>query len=171
MINCIYWDLGNDEQSIQSRSGVLFFLTIVCTFFSVQFVILVFPDERPVFTKEISNGLYSPISYFIAKLVSEIPMITIFATLVTCICYFAVDLSTESTDKPFIFFAAFLLQIFVGTGIGFLAGILIANKEVAAGILPLLIVPQLMVVRFIISLILSKYSLDTYPIRTTYHQY
>ena len=37
---------------------------------ALQNVILVFPDERPVFLREVNNEMYSVTAYFFAKLLS-----------------------------------------------------------------------------------------------------
>ena len=57
MILLVWGHLGDDEQSIQSRTGVLFMTSTMLIMFNVQGVILVFPDERPVFIREHSGGM------------------------------------------------------------------------------------------------------------------
>lgn len=55
------------EASVQTRNGVLFFITLNYIMNSVQNVILLFPDERVVFMREQASGMYSPTAYFFAK--------------------------------------------------------------------------------------------------------
>ena len=62
-------------------------------FNAVQGVILVFPDERPVFLKEVNNNFYSPTSYFFAKILAEIPASCLTPFIFGCICYFAIGLN------------------------------------------------------------------------------
>lgn len=57
MILLIWGQLNKDEQSIQSRTGVIFITSTMLVMFNVQGVILVFPDERPVFLREHSGKM------------------------------------------------------------------------------------------------------------------
>jgi len=38
--------------------GALFFMTMNCSFNAIQNVILIFPEERPVFLREVNNNMY-----------------------------------------------------------------------------------------------------------------
>lgn len=69
------------------------------TFNAVQSVILVFPDERPVFLKEVNNNFYTPTAYFLAKIVSEIPASIITPVLFGCISYFSIHLDNSASFK------------------------------------------------------------------------
>jgi ABC-type multidrug transport system permease subunit len=60
---------------------------------AIQSVILVFPDERPVFLKEVNNNFYSPSAYFFAKIISEIPASAITPFLFGVISYFSIGLN------------------------------------------------------------------------------
>lgn len=81
LILLVWGHLGTDEQSIQSRTGVLFITSTMLIMFNLQGVILVFPDERPVFLREHSGGLYGTTVYYISKILSEIPLLLINSTL------------------------------------------------------------------------------------------
>lgn len=63
-------------------------------FNSIQNIILIFPDERPVFLREVNNNMYSVSPYFFAKVVAELPASLITPTLFGCITYYAIGLST-----------------------------------------------------------------------------
>jgi ABC-type multidrug transport system permease subunit len=54
----------------------------------------VFPDERPVFLREINNGMYDASSYFLAKVTSELPANFILPTIFCIITYWSVGLNT-----------------------------------------------------------------------------
>ena len=57
VILLVWGHLDTDEKSIQSRTGVLFITATMLIVFNVQGVILVFPDERPVFLREHSGKM------------------------------------------------------------------------------------------------------------------
>jgi ABC-type multidrug transport system permease subunit len=77
----VYGYLNHDTQSIQSRTGVLFLTLLIYVFNPVQKVILLFPDERPVFLREQGSSIYSPTVYFIAKMITELPIMLFDCTL------------------------------------------------------------------------------------------
>ena len=101
-------------------------------------MILVFPDERPVFIKEFAAGLYTPTAYYLAKFTSEIPMMIVFAILNFSITYFGTGMNTESSKQPIIYLSYSLLVIWTGTAYGFFGGIAIEDKQVAAAMFPVL---------------------------------
>lgn len=77
----VYGYLNHDEQSIQTRTGVLFLTLLIYVFNPVQKVILLFPDERPVFLREQGSSMYSPTIYFISKMVTELPTLFLNCTI------------------------------------------------------------------------------------------
>jgi hypothetical protein len=70
----VYWDIGGDLAGVQNRQGAMFFLCINNGMAGVQNVNLIFPIERPVFLREVNNGMYSTSAYFWGKIFSELPM-------------------------------------------------------------------------------------------------
>ena len=48
----------NSNQGMQNIQGSLFFITMNISFNAIQNVILIFPDERPVFLREANNNMY-----------------------------------------------------------------------------------------------------------------
>ena len=66
---------------------------------AVQGVILVFPDERPVFLKEVNNNFYSASAYFFAKIFAELPATVLVPFIFGLISYFAIGLNTASPAR------------------------------------------------------------------------
>ena len=62
---------------------------------AVQNVILVFPDERSVFLREVNNEAYTVSAYFFAKVISEFPSGIIFPVLFGCIEYWAIGFNSQ----------------------------------------------------------------------------
>mmetsp|Transcript_25645 Transcript_25645/g.29476 ORF Transcript_25645/g.29476 Transcript_25645/m.29476 type:complete len:135 (-) Transcript_25645:409-813(-) len=100
----IFGQLGTDAQSIQSRNGLLFFITVIINMASIQGVILIFPDEKSVFLREQSQSLYSCTAYFFAKIVSEVPMLVINANILSLMLYFTTKLNTEDASHFVVFY-------------------------------------------------------------------
>ena len=59
MIILIFGQLNTDLKSIQNRNGILFMVLASVVMSSLQGVILIFPDEKPVFLREQGEDLYS----------------------------------------------------------------------------------------------------------------
>ena len=59
MIVLVFGQLGTDSQSIQNRNGLLNMIGSLIIMNSLQGVILIFPDEKPVFLREQGENLYS----------------------------------------------------------------------------------------------------------------
>jgi len=84
-------------------------MTMNCSFNAIQNVILIFPDERPVFLREVNNNMYETTPYFWAKIVSEIPFSIIVPSLFGVICYYCVGLRPYASN----FFLYLLILILI----------------------------------------------------------
>ena len=79
------------------------------SFNAIQNVILIFPDERPVFLREANNNMYKVSAYFWAKIFSELPSSILTPVVFGSIVYFAIGFSTIDWYK----FPMFLLILFL----------------------------------------------------------
>lgn len=59
IIILIFGQLGTTKQSIQTRNGLLYMVQLATILNSLQGVIMIFPDEKPVFLREQGQKLYS----------------------------------------------------------------------------------------------------------------
>jgi ABC-type multidrug transport system ATPase subunit len=150
LILLVWGHLNHDEQSIQSRTGVLFMTSTLLIMFNVQGVILLFPDERPVFLREHAGNMYSATIYFFAKLLSEIPLLLINGTLYSCILYWAVGLNDSDIGKFFLFWGYSLLLMWAAMGMGFAGGVLVSDKNVAVGMIPVIMIPLMLLSGFFV---------------------
>lgn len=74
-------------------------MTMTIAFNSIQNIILIFPDERPVFLREVNNNMYSVSAYFFGKVIAEIPATLITPIVYGSIVYFSIGLSTVYSWK------------------------------------------------------------------------
>jgi ABC-type multidrug transport system permease subunit len=86
-------------QGVQNRNGALFFMTMTVAFNAIQNIILIFPDERPVFLREVNNNMYSVTAYFFAKVIAELPASILTPAIFGSIVYFAIGLNTALPFK------------------------------------------------------------------------
>ena len=75
--------------AVDNVNGSLFFALMVIGFGSVNNIVLLFPEERPIFLREVNNNMYSPSAYFFGKILSELPSSFILPFVFGCIEYFA----------------------------------------------------------------------------------
>lgn len=115
------------------------YINIICQMFAtVLSVVMLFPQERGVFLHEQASRRYSVISYFVSKLLIDIPFILITIFLYSLFVYFPIGLQPHG-------FGGFLLVLclvsFCGHGIGLTVACAVASPSVAALLAPLCIAP------------------------------
>ena len=91
-------------------------------------VSVLFPEDSPVLMREQGSGMYNVLAYFIAKVISEFPMMIIFATLFDLMTYFALGLNTVNASHFFIYYALGILFILSSIGLGLTVGA-VASKS------------------------------------------
>ncbi|KAJ6297309.1 hypothetical protein OIU78_022947 [Salix suchowensis] len=71
----------SDFRDIQDRLGLLFFISIFWGVFPSSNSVFVFPQERAIFVKERASGMYTLSSYFMSRIVGDLPMELILPTI------------------------------------------------------------------------------------------
>lgn len=98
----------SDYRNIQDRLGLLFFISIFWGVFPSFNSVFAFPQERTIFMKERASGMYTLSSYFMARIVGDLPMELILPTIFLIVTYWMGGL------KPDLW--AFLLTLLVVLG-------------------------------------------------------
>ena len=148
----IYLDIGktdlSDALNLQAEFGAIANLLISTMFGVAQSSLLDFPKDRPVFLREYSTNHYSVIPYFLSRLSIECT-ITFLQTLVQLLAsYFLMSLRMGFM----VFLAISFVLAIASTSIGIVIGSIVEDPNVAAELMPLLIVPQLLFSGFFISI-------------------
>ncbi|RZR99829.1 hypothetical protein BHM03_00029453 [Ensete ventricosum] len=118
---------------VQDRLGLLFFITIFWGVFASFNAVFTFPQERAIFIKERSSGMYSLSSYFMARMAGDLPMELILPTVFTLILYWMAGLRTEAA--AFLLTLAVLLgYVLVAQGLGLVLGAAIMDAKQASTI-------------------------------------
>lgn len=112
---------------------------------------MLLPAERPVFMREVNNGMYRVSSYFWSKVLSE--LIISILTPFTSITIIALSLGFNNNDayKFWQFSAVAVLTYNAFSGFGFLLGAAIARKEVLNIMLPVIVVPTMLFSGFFVN--------------------
>lgn len=92
-VDIIFQELKGNLEGVQNRNGLLFFQCTTMTFMGVIGTILLFPEERPIFLREVNNKMYGVGAYFFGKLISEMPAAVISPFINQAVIYPFVGLS------------------------------------------------------------------------------
>lgn len=137
----LFYDVGSDVPGVQTRNGALFFITMNQAMSAVQNIILVFPDERAVFLREVNNEMYTVSAYFFAKVISEYPMGILSPVLFGCIEYWAIGFNSQEWYKFPAHLGLLTLLYNTSGSYALILGTLFSDKQLAVTLTPVLVIP------------------------------
>ena len=126
-------------------------MTMTIAFNAIQNIILIFPDERPVFLREVNNNMYSVTAYFFGKVIAETPASLITPILYGVIVYFSIGLSTVYAWKFFLYLAILVLVYFTGGSYALIISAIFSDKQLAVTLTPVLIIPFMLFAGFFVN--------------------
>ncbi len=92
LILCAFYaPLGNDQNSIQNRIGVLYELTALC-FIGMLSAIALYPSERDVFYREYIDGYYRVSSFISSYVILSLPMLMLTSFGIAVLATYAIQL-------------------------------------------------------------------------------
>lgn len=147
----LFYDLEDDLAGSINREGCLFWISMFIAFSAVKNVILIFPDERPVFLREVNNNMYNVSPYFWSKIISELPISVATPALFGILVYWVVGLNTNESSKFAIFLATIILLYNAGQSYALVIGALVPDKALAVSLTPVILIPFLLFAGFFIS--------------------
>lgn len=146
----LFFDVGTDVPGIQNIQGSLFFICMNISFNAIQNVILIFPDERPVFLREVNNNMYKTAPYFWAKIISELPFSILTPVLFGVIVYYAIGYNPNADN--FMMFLFILILIYnASSGYSLIISASFSDKQLAVTLTPVLIIPFMLFAGFFVS--------------------
>lgn len=120
------------------------------SFNAIQNVILIFPDERPVFLREVNNNMYNCTPYFWAKVISELPFSIITPTIFACITYWCIGF--VPILENFLWFVLLLILTYnASSGYSLIISASFADKQLAVTLTPVLIIPFMLFAGFFVA--------------------
>lgn len=120
-------------------------------FNSIQNIILIFPDERPVFLREVNNNMYSVTAYFFGKVIAELPASILTPVIFGAIVYFAIGLSTVAAYKFPLFLGILILLYSAAGSYALIISTMFADKQLAVTLTPVLIIPFMLFAGFFVN--------------------
>jgi len=147
----IYAPLDESKAGVQNRNGALFFVCTNSAFGAMSNITLVFPIERPIFLREVNNGMYRVSSYFWAKILSELPMAIVLPFFQGAMTFYGIGFNNSEWYNFPCFVGIFFLTYNAFGSFGYVLGASIANKELVNILMPLIVVPMMLFTGFFIN--------------------
>ncbi|XP_059060710.1 protein scarlet-like [Achroia grisella] len=105
------------QSGIQDVQGALFIIIAENTFSPMYSVLHMFPEEFPLFNRELKAGLYSTPMYYIARMIALFPGLVVEPTLFTLVVYFIAGLRNTLYAFSFtVFLAILVLNVAIACG-------------------------------------------------------
>eukprot|EP00762_Andalucia_godoyi_P008326 ANDGO_07316.mRNA.1 ABC transporter G family member 16 len=143
LVGILFWKLGDNQQSVQNRSGAIAFLVINSSFSALAAIIFVFPREKPIYQREFAAGMYNSFSYFISRSLAEFPLMLFFPLLLNVVVYWMVGFQ----DTAWSFFRfLFILELVsnAGASLAYVISAAAPNGDVAQALMPLILIPMML---------------------------
>ncbi|XP_050214315.1 ABC transporter G family member 25 [Mercurialis annua] len=159
----------SDYQDIQDRLGFLFYTAIFWGVFPSFNSVFAFPQERAIFMKERASGMYTLSSYFMSRIVGDLPMELILPTVFLTVTYWMAGLKPD--------LVAFLLTLLVllgyvvvSQGLGLALGAAIMDAKQASTIVTVTMLAFVLTGGFYVHKVPSCMAWMKY-VSTTYYSY
>lgn len=127
IVSVIWFQVPDDERSVNDRHGYFFFVSIFWAFQPLIVATLSLPAEHNVISKERRSGSYHLSAYYLAKLFSELPLVIILPSIFYIITYWCGGFNGWTS-----FFAIWfvvLINSIVAQGLGVFIGALFMDYQ------------------------------------------
>jgi len=133
LILSLYWGIGDkqDAQAIQSTASLLYFVSALCGYGAAAFVPSLTLD-RPLYYRELADGCYSPLVYYLSKFIEEAVLATFTSLLFACITFFGCSLQ----GSFWVFAAVYYLTTMCGICLAYGVAAVAPNMDAANALLP-----------------------------------
>lgn len=159
----------SDFLDIQDRLGLLFFISIFWGVFPSFNSVFAFPQERAIFMKERASGMYTLSSYFMARIVGDLPMELILPTIFLTVTYWMAGL--KPTLDAFLLTLLLLLgYVLVSQGLGLFLGAAIMDAKQASTVVTITMLAFVLTGGFYVHKVPSCMAWIKY-ISTTFYSY
>ena len=108
--------------------GLLYFVLGFWSFYPAFQAIFTFPQERTMLTKERVSGMYRLSSYYVARMVGDLPMELILPIVFVTITYWLGGLK-RTASSFFITLSVMLLEVLIAQGLGFALGAMVMDLK------------------------------------------
>ncbi|KAK7401844.1 hypothetical protein VNO78_13657 [Psophocarpus tetragonolobus] len=120
----------SDISHLQDQIGLLFFMVGFWGFFPLFQAIFTFPQELMMLQKERSSGMYRLSSYFMSRVVADLPMELILPIIFIFITYWMAGLKANGINFLYTLLSL-LLNVLVSQGLGLALGAGVMDQKAA----------------------------------------
>ena len=159
----------SDYLDIQDRLGLLFFISIFWGVFPSFNSVFAFPQERAIFVKERASGMYTLSSYFMARIVGDLPMELILPTIFLAVTYWMAGLK-PTLDAFLLTLLVLLGYVLVSQGLGLFLGAAIMDAKQASTVVTITMLAFVLTGGFYVHKVPSCMAWIKY-ISTTFYSY
>lgn len=131
------YKVGDDQASIMDRYGLLSLIAIGGLNMSLASTIRSFTKEKSIVKGEMASGMYRTLPYFVAKALSEVPLVGVFNAIFGAIIYPLAGLQKGKFKK---FIGLTTLHTLAGEAGGLIIGAISPSSEVALSLFPAIVV-------------------------------
>lgn len=132
IIASLYWKVG--ERGDAANTGALLFLFSILPGYAAASYMPCIVLERPLFIREVADGLYTPVSYLAAKMVGESVVYVFVSIAVTAMVWWPCAL--DGRGDYLAFWAGNLVTTMSGVALGYAVAALSPSMGVANAALP-----------------------------------
>ena len=129
----MYADQKYDDKGVMNFVAIMYQMSTLACWENLEPYAVTIPKEVPIYMREQQQNMYSPLAYFIARTVIEIPQI-----FMTCLAFVTLTyLSSNLLREPDRFFNAVFINCLSGwtaSGLGTLIGFSVDNLAISNGI-------------------------------------
>jgi len=150
LIGLVYLQLDLGQLAVQDRQGALFFILTNQLMSSVVSIVNVFPEEKAVFMREHTNHMYRTTSYYVAKVMSDLPFQILYPTIYMLIAYWMIGFQKDFSHF-IIFWIVGVLTGNIGAAMGLFLGIVAKDASTATALMPLTVIPFMLFSGFLVN--------------------
>lgn len=150
LLGTIFYDCGNDAGRTSSNIACVFFILLFLYFSSSMPAVQMFPTEAAVFLREYLNNWYRLPSYYIVKILSDLPLQILCPTCFISIIYYMTGQPMEH-ERFFQIWAICVLMTILGQSTGILTGVAF-NTDIGVFLIPALSMPVILFAGFFIKI-------------------
>ncbi|TKY49069.1 ABC transporter G family member 9 [Spatholobus suberectus] len=129
LISGLLW-YKSDLSHLQDQIGLLFFMSGFWGFVPLFQAIFTFPQELMMLEKERSSGMYRLSSYFMSRMVADLPMELVLPTIFLFITYWMAGLKANAVNF-LCTLLTLLLNVLVSQGLGLALGASVMDQKAA----------------------------------------
>lgn len=146
----LYYDIGGKAENMFNNATLVFFSAIFLTFTGMMPVVLNYPLEAAVFTRERNNSWYTLKAYYLSKTIVELPFQVAYPVIFVAIVYWMTSQPPEPNRFSMFLLLSVLLTI-VAHSLGTLIGAF-TSVQVAVFLAPAVAIPMLLFSGFVVTL-------------------